>query len=75
MGYLITRITDTGNGIKKKKMKNLFKTFKPEAEPGVFRSEGIGIGLSTARALVRCLGGNIFVSSTETFGTTVTFSV
>jgi signal transduction histidine kinase len=64
-GYLITSITDTGLGIKKEKMTDLFKTFKKDIIDGNILSEGIGIGLSNAKALCKSLGGNIFVSSVE----------
>ena len=35
-GYLITRIVDTGDGINKDKMNELFVTFKKRAKPGAF---------------------------------------
>jgi K+-sensing histidine kinase KdpD len=60
-GYLITRITDSGNGIKKEKMKDLFKTFKKMVNGGILTTEGIGIGNSTARSLASAMGGFIRV--------------
>lgn len=74
-GYLVTRIIDTGMGIKKEKMVDLFSTFKKKGKGGVIRTEGIGIGFSTARALVDALGGSIYVTSEPGNGTSVTFGV
>ena len=54
---------DTGSGINKDKMDELFVTFKKRAKPGAFLSEGIGIGFSTAKSLCSAMGGNIFVNS------------
>jgi hypothetical protein len=56
-------------------MKDLFSTFKRKAKGGIMRTEGIGIGLSTAQALCSSMGGNIFVSSSLGYGTNVTFSL
>ena len=74
-GYLITRILDTGNGINKDKMNELFVTFKKRAKQGAFLTEGIGIGLSTAKSLCSAMGGNIFVNSVKGSGTSVIFGI
>lgn len=58
-------------GIKKEKIVDLFQTFKKDYK----LTEGIGIGLSTAKALCTTLGGNIFVSSIEKYKTEVTFAI
>ena len=59
IGYLITRIRDTGDGIKRSTMRDLFSTFKRTQKE--FGIEGIGIGFSNARKLCSAMGGNIFV--------------
>jgi len=41
----------------------------------VFKSQGIGIGLSTAKELATTLGGGIELTSSPGEGTKVTFSV
>ena len=56
-------------------MKDLFSTFKKKLKGGVIRTDGIGVGLSTAKALCNSMGGNIFVSSSLGCGTNVTFSI
>ena len=68
---MITKITDFGNGIRKEKINDLFQTFKKDYK----LTDGIGIGLSTAKALCTTLGGNIFVSSIENEKTEVIFSI
>jgi signal transduction histidine kinase len=74
-GYLVTRITDTGHGIKQEKMKDLFKTFKNVGKGGILTTAGIGIGLSTARTLTNAMGGFITVKSVEEIGTSITFAL
>ncbi len=61
----MTSISDTGLGIKKEKMADLFQTFKNDIKDGNLLSDGIGIGLSNAKTLCTALGGNIFVSSVK----------
>ena len=38
-------------------------------------NNGIGVGLSTAQDLAESLGGNVFLTSKEGYGTDVVFSV
>ena len=70
-GYLVTKITDSGIGIKSEMMQDLFSTFKKKN----VLSDGIGIGLSTARALAIAMGGTIYVSSEEGKGSSITFAI
>jgi len=75
LGYLVTKITDNGKGISSSAMKSLFTTFKQKTRRGILGKEGIGIGLSTAKALTTSLGGAICVQSCKNMGTGVTFSI
>jgi signal transduction histidine kinase len=75
LGYLVTKITDNGAGISDKNMKSLFTTFKQKTRRGILGKDGIGIGLSTAKALTTSLGGAICVQSCKNMGTSVTFSI
>lgn len=65
--YLVTRITDKGPGISPKMAKGLFCAFNPSvpiSEKGIFTTNGIGVGLTTARSLVKALNGEIYLTST-----------
>jgi K+-sensing histidine kinase KdpD len=75
---LITRITDNGTGLDIKSAKNLFCTFNagvPINKKGSFTTNGIGVGLTTARSLIKALMGEIYITSSAGQGTQVTFSI
>ena len=55
-------MTDTGIGIEPKVLKNLFTTFS-KSKLSVFKSQGIGIGLSTVKELAQALGGAVKLES------------
>jgi two-component system sensor histidine kinase VicK len=59
-------ISDTGRGIEKEKLKNIFDKFKNASK------EGFGLGLSIARAMIELNGAKIFVESEEGKGTKFT---
>lgn len=56
-------------------MKDLFTTFKNVGKGGILTTEGIGIGLSTAKTLANVMGGFITVKSIEEVGTSITFAL
>ncbi len=61
--YVVTRIIDTGIGIKPEDMAVLFKPFQ-QIDTGITRQyEGTGLGLSICKRLVELLGGKIWVES------------
>jgi len=69
---LVTRITDTGMGIREEDMERLFKPFS-QIDTGVSRMhEGTGLGLSICKKLVEKLGGTISVQSKIGVGSTFT---
>lgn len=70
---IVTKIIDTGIGIKKEDLRKLFKPFS-QIDAGLTRNhEGTGLGLSICQKLVEKLGGTLSVESVP--GTGSTFSV
>ena len=62
-GELITRVIDTGIGIKNQDMDQLFKPFY-QIDSGLVRQyEGTGLGLSICSKILDLLGGRIWVES------------
>ena len=68
-GRLLISVEDTGCGIKKENLENIFGRFVTGA------NNGVGLGLSICHELVEYMGGKIEISSTEGKGTTVWFSI
>jgi len=70
---LVTRVRDTGIGIKPEDMGKLFNSFQ-QIDSGLTRShEGSGLGLSICKKLVDMMGGEISVESEWGRGSTFTF--
>ncbi len=62
-GRLITRVIDTGIGIRPQDMGTLFKPFQ-QVDTGITRQyEGTGLGLSICKRLAEAMGGHIRVES------------
>ena len=74
-GQVITRIIDTGIGIKPEHMDRLFKPFIQLDDSLSRRFEGTGLGLSICKKLVEMLGGSISVQSEYGKGSVFTFSL
>lgn len=74
-GGVVTRVVDTGIGIKPEDVSKLFKPFQ-QLETGVTRRyEGTGLGLSICRKLIELLGGEIHVDSQWGVGSTFAFTL
>ncbi|MCK9591014.1 MAG: ATP-binding protein [Methanoregula sp.] len=67
------RVSDTGIGIGKEDLKQLFRPFGRIAVPGRL-AEGTGLGLYLSKKLARFLGGDITVESELHKGSVFTFS-
>ncbi len=65
------KISDTGIGIEKEKLQNLFTLYYQAHD---FNGEGTGLGLPLCKELVELMSGEIFVESDIGKGTTVTFT-
>jgi signal transduction histidine kinase len=72
---VITRVIDTGIGIKPEDLGKLFKPFR-QIDTGLSRQhEGTGLGLSICRKLVDMMGGTISVESEWGTGSTFMFTL
>lgn len=63
-------IRDTGIGVEKEKIPILFEKFTQADESYTREYEGVGIGLSISRELIRLMGGDIGVESEPRKGST-----
>jgi len=68
-GGVVLRVSDTGQGIAAEHQARLFEPFW-QANAGIRRSEGSGLGLSICRKLIELHGGSIAIESTPGAGTT-----
>ena len=66
-------VTNSGKGIKKSELHNIFERFYQTEPSRNSKNEGFGLGLSIAKALTEKLGGSLSVVSEENKGTTFTF--
>ena len=67
--YIYIKVRDTGSGIPKEKMRNLFQRYY-DGEYRQHQTIGTGLGLALTRDLVRLHNGTISCESTEGQGTT-----
>lgn len=81
-GFLHVSVTDTGIGIPKEKQDAIFQKFfenvsimKHSSGDLSFQSAGLGLGLSTARAIAKAHRGDLTVQSVEGKGSTFTFTI
>ena len=71
--HIILSVTDTGIGISQQDLPRIFERFYRCDESR--SQEGLGLGLSLARAIARAQGGDITVSSTPSVGSTFTITL
>ena len=70
-GWLAVDVSDTGRGIPMDRMEAVFQPFVQGDDTLSRQHEGVGLGLSLARALVERHGGRVSIQSQENVGTTV----
>ncbi|MFZ3115618.1 MAG: ATP-binding protein [Syntrophales bacterium] len=74
-GWMVTRVTDTGVGIKREDMDVIFNPFQ-QVDSGITRQyEGTGLGLSICKRLVELLGGKIWAESEWGKGSAFVFTL
>jgi len=74
-GGIIFQVKDTGVGIEKSKLKEVFDPFI-QADLGYSKQhQGTGLGLSISKKIVELLGGEIFLESKLGEGTVVTVKI
>lgn len=71
-GYINFKVSDTGIGIPKNKLKSIFESFSQADVSDNRKYGGTGLGLTISRAIVQAMKGEISVESEEARGTTFT---
>jgi len=73
--FVVIKVMDTGVGIKKEKLSELFQVDKVESTPGTAKERGTGLGLILCKELVEKQNGKMWVESKEDEGTTFYFTL
>ena len=73
--FLCISVKDTGIGIKKENIENLFTAFDRLDEKSLHTVEGTGLGLPITRSLLRKMGGDLKVESEEGKGSVFSFEL
>ncbi len=68
-------VKDTGKGIRKESLDDLFRSFKRVDETVNRNIEGTGLGLSISKQLLEMMGGRIYVDSVYHKGSTFTIEL
>ena len=72
---LVWRIEDSGSGIPKEDLKNIFQMFYRAHNVFRYRAGGLGVGLYLARSIVEASGGEMHFESEEGKGSAFWFTV
>ena len=73
--YLIINVSDTGSGIAKEQLNNLFQRFYRDNSDRSRQSGGTGLGLAIVKAIAEAHNGSVEISSEENLGTKVTIKL
>jgi len=73
--FVVIKVIDTGVGIKKEKLSDLFQVDKVQSTWGTAKETGTGLGLILCKELVERQYGKIWVESKEDEGTTFYFTL
>ena len=72
---LTFHVVDTGIGISKEKLKDIFGAFKQVDENDSRKYQGTGLGLTISKRLIELQGGRVHVTSEPGIGTNFTFTI
>ncbi len=74
---VLLTLSDTGSGMTKEKVKKIFNRFNTDAENtgDDLEIRGSGIGLAYSKKLIELQGGNLYLDSIVSEGTTVTITL
>jgi len=72
---LLFYVEDTGIGIKKEKQNLIFNRFRQSDESNLREYGGTGLGLTISKGLIKILGGNIWLVSEESTGSSFYFTL
>jgi signal transduction histidine kinase len=75
LGEVVISVTDTGIGIPRTELDNIFKKFKQVGDTLTDRPKGTGLGLPISKQIIVQHGGRIWVESEVGRGTTVSFTI
>jgi PAS domain S-box-containing protein len=68
-------IKDTGIGMNKEYLNQIFNKFSQEEGSAARRYEGTGLGMTITKEMINLMGGNCEIQSEKGIGTTVTFNL
>jgi len=68
-------VTDTGVGVEKENIRNLFQKFYQTGKTEVGKAKGVGLGLYSVKKLIEMHGGKVGVESTFGKGSTFWFTL
>ncbi len=73
--YMCIEVQDTGVGISKEKLPQIFEKFTQASEDSGQRRKGVGLGLAFCKLAVEAHGGSIWVESEAGVGSTFKFTL
>ena len=73
---IIVEVIDSGVGISKQKLKDIFKLYSQIGQSqNIIQRNGIGLGLKTVKQIVEHLKGKVGITSVENKGTVIYFTM